>query len=85
MEPLKTNSKIERLCFSKHNALLELPNLIEVQVRSYNEFLQYNTLPSERKSVGFCGCLKKFSDKIFRRKYFIRVCFLQSWSPQIHT
>ena len=61
MEPLKTNSKIERLCFSKHNALLELPNLIEVQVRSYNEFLQYDTLPSERKSVG----LQQVFEEIF--------------------
>ena len=66
MEPIKNNSKSSVYAFLKHNALLELPNLIEVQVRSYNEFLQYEILPSERKSVG----LQQVFEEIFPIKSF---------------
>jgi len=31
---------------------VELPNLIEIQTKSYGDFLQWDTPPSERKSVG---------------------------------
>ena len=38
-----------------------LPNLIESQTRSYGDFLQWDTPPSERKSVG----LQEVFDDVF--------------------
>jgi DNA-directed RNA polymerase subunit beta len=41
-----------RLDFSKIPATLQIPNLIEVQKRSYDRFLQMDKLPSERDDSG---------------------------------
>jgi len=41
-----------RLDFSKIPAILQIPNLIEVQKRSYDRFLQMDKLPSERDDSG---------------------------------
>src|SRR5512142_1681056 len=42
----------KRLDFSKIPATLQIPNLIEVQKRSYDRFLQMDKLPSERDDSG---------------------------------
>jgi len=42
----------ERLDFSKIQASIQIPNLIEVQKRSYQRFLQMDLLPSEREDSG---------------------------------
>ena len=42
----------ERIDFSKIRTELPIPNLIEVQKRSYDRFLQMNLLPSEREDGG---------------------------------
>jgi DNA-directed RNA polymerase subunit beta len=42
----------DRLDFSKIPATLQIPNLIEVQRRSYDRFLQMDKLPSEREDGG---------------------------------
>ncbi len=42
----------ERVGFSDRKEIIELPNLIEVQVKSYVQFLQVNRLPSERENIG---------------------------------
>ena len=42
----------ERIYFGKISEALEPPNLIDVQVRSYEEFLQRNVPPSQRQDVG---------------------------------
>jgi DNA-directed RNA polymerase subunit beta len=42
----------ERLDFSKIQATIQIPNLIEVQKRSYQRFLQMDLLPSEREDNG---------------------------------
>src|SRR5947207_4787806 len=41
-----------RLDFSKIPASIQIPNLIEVQKRSYDRFLQMDKLPSERDDSG---------------------------------
>src|SRR5436190_14411074 len=41
-----------RLDFSKIPATIQIPNLIEVQKRSYDRFLQMDKLPSEREDGG---------------------------------
>jgi DNA-directed RNA polymerase subunit beta len=42
----------KRLDFSKIPATIQIPNLIEVQKRSYDRFLQMDKLPSERDDAG---------------------------------
>src|SRR5271157_3665548 len=42
----------QRINFSKIQTVIKIPNLIEVQRRSYERFLQMNLLPSEREDVG---------------------------------
>jgi len=42
----------QRIDFSKIPTVIRIPNLIEVQKRSYERFLQMDLLPSEREDVG---------------------------------
>src|SRR6266545_2746508 len=42
----------QRFDFSKIPATIQIPNLIEVQKRSYDRFLQMDRLPSERDDAG---------------------------------
>ena len=42
----------ERKNFSKIRSFMDLPNLIDVQRRSYERFLQMNLLPEERDQSG---------------------------------
>ncbi|MFZ9941229.1 MAG: hypothetical protein ACO3F7_03655, partial [Luteolibacter sp.] len=42
----------DRLYFGKFEEVIEPPNLIEVQSRSYDEFLQKEVSPSERTDTG---------------------------------
>jgi DNA-directed RNA polymerase subunit beta len=50
--PNKNGAARTRLDFSKIPATLQIPNLIEVQKRSYDRFLQMDKLPSERDDSG---------------------------------
>src|SRR5882757_8383796 len=49
---MKTNAFRKRFDFSKIPATIQIPNLIEVQKRSYERFLQMDRLPSERDDAG---------------------------------
>jgi DNA-directed RNA polymerase subunit beta len=44
--------------FGKIKKIVDIPNLIEIQKRSYEEFLQRNVPPSERHDVGLQGVFK---------------------------
>ena len=44
--------KLERLYFGKIEEAIDTPNLIEVQLDSYREFLQQEVTPSDRISTG---------------------------------
>ena len=48
----KHNIHRKRFDFSKIPATIQIPNLIEVQKRSYDRFLQMDKLPSEREDGG---------------------------------
>ncbi len=50
--PNKNLAVRNRLDFSKIPATIQIPNLIEVQKRSYDRFLQMDRLPSERDDAG---------------------------------
>ncbi|MEM8628697.1 MAG: DNA-directed RNA polymerase subunit beta [Chlamydiota bacterium] len=41
-----------RLSHQNKEEIIDLPNLIEIQVKSYNQFLQADLLPNERKNIG---------------------------------
>jgi DNA-directed RNA polymerase beta subunit len=42
----------ERLDFAKIKTSVQIPNLIDVQKKSYQRFLQMDLLPSEREDTG---------------------------------
>ena len=42
----------ERKSFAKVKIVQEMPNLLEVQLKSFDEFLQKDTMPLERKNIG---------------------------------
>src|SRR5689334_25182254 len=50
--PNTKNTLRTRFDFSKIPATIQIPNLIEVQKRSYDRFLQMDRLPSERDDAG---------------------------------
>jgi DNA-directed RNA polymerase subunit beta len=50
--PNKNNAFRPRFDFSKIPTTIQIPNLIEVQKRSYDRFLQMDRLPSERDDAG---------------------------------
>ena len=41
-----------RVGFIEKEEIIDLPNLIEVQIKSYNQFLQADKFPDERESIG---------------------------------
>ena len=42
----------KRVSFRKTEEIIDLPNLIEIQIKSYTKFLQADILPSERENIG---------------------------------
>src|SRR5512134_1625612 len=58
MYSLPKNVYRERIDFSKIKTVVPIPNLIEIQKRSYERFLQMNRLPSEREDVGLQSVFK---------------------------
>src|SRR5262250_93436 len=44
--------------FGKIGKIVDIPNLIEIQRRSYEEFLQLNQAPGERRDTGLQGVFK---------------------------
>ena len=57
VSPLQTNYRV-RHSFGKIHRVIEVPNLIAIQKRSYDTFLQSNVPPSERQDVGLQGVFK---------------------------
>src|SRR5579862_6646038 len=56
----------QRVSFRGKEEIIDLPNLIEIQIKSYNEFLQADKLPHERTSVG----LQEVFNEIFPIKSY---------------
>ncbi len=57
---------LDRLGFFEKIDIIDLPNLIEVQLKSYNEFLQLEKLSHERESVG----LQEIFNEVFPIKTY---------------
>ena len=58
MYSLPKNAYRERIDFSKIKTTIPIPNLIEIQKKSYERFLQMNRLPSEREDAGLQSVFK---------------------------
>ena len=58
MYSLPKNVYRERIDFSKIKTTVQIPNLIEIQKKSYERFLQMNRLPAEREDVGLQSVFK---------------------------
>jgi DNA-directed RNA polymerase subunit beta len=69
MMSLCTGKETVRKSFGKIKDIVPVPNLIEVQSRSFNEFAQLDYLPSERRMVG----LEKVFRDIFPIEYNDRI------------
>ena len=50
---------VDRINFGQLSDVIELPDLIEIQTRSYLEFLQMDAAPNKRKSVGLQAVFKE--------------------------
>lgn len=55
-----------RIGFVKKKEIIDLPNLIEIQVKSYDQFLQAHLFPEERENVG----LQEVFNEIFPIKSY---------------
>ena len=58
MQSLHKNVYRERVEFSKIKSTVPIPNLIEIQKKSYERFLQMYRLPAEREDVGLQSVFK---------------------------
>src|SRR5271154_2970186 len=56
----------QRVSFRGREEIIDLPNLIEIQIKSYNEFLQADKLPHERVNLG----LQEVFNEIFPIKSY---------------
>src|SRR5664280_673984 len=69
----------ERSTFGKIRSFLPLPNLIDVQRKSYEDFLQMDLLPTERQDVGLQAVFKS----VFPFSDFRETCALEFVSYRI--
>jgi DNA-directed RNA polymerase subunit beta len=58
--PRKTGElMVDRINFGQLSDVIELPDLIEIQTRSYREFLQMDVAPMKRRAVGLQSVFKE--------------------------
>ena len=50
----------ERIHFGKLQEAIEPPNLIELQINSYNEFFQKDTQVTKRRNIGLQAVFREF-------------------------
>ena len=69
---IQTNYRL-RKTFARIREALEIPNLIDIQKQSYDQFLQMNVPPAERKDIGLQAVFKS----VFPIKDYNDVCSLE--------
>ena len=65
------NDKIKRHSFSKIPYLLDMPDLLEVQLQSYQNFLQPDILPEKREDKGLQAVFKSIFPIVDMRENYI--------------
>jgi DNA-directed RNA polymerase subunit beta len=68
---LKNGELLERQSFSKIPAIVEYPDLLDVQRRSFKEFLQEDASPDQRKEKGLQAVFTSIFPVIDSRENFI--------------
>lgn len=69
----------KRVSFKESDAIIDLPNLIEIQIKSYRDFLQADRLVSEREPIG----LEEVFQEIFPVKSFDEKIVLEYLSYEL--
>ncbi len=69
----------KRVSFSNKEEIIDLPNLIEVQIKSYDQFLQSKVFPEDRENVG----LQQVFNEIFPIKSYDEKTVLEFLSYQL--
>ena len=54
---IQTNFRV-RQSFGKIDRIIDIPNLIDIQMKSYEKFLQANVPPNERQDLGLQGVFR---------------------------
>jgi DNA-directed RNA polymerase subunit beta len=55
---MQKNHYIDRISFSDTKSPIDIPNLLEIQKKSYKTFLQINEFPDRRKTIGIEAAFK---------------------------
>jgi DNA-directed RNA polymerase subunit beta len=76
----------QRTNFGKIHEVSEPPNLIEIQLRSYEDFLQKNILPSKRKEVGLQAVFKEvFPIESYDQKMTLDFVLYEIGDPKLNS
>ena len=70
-----------RVSFEDQKEIIDLPNLIEVQIKSYKQFLQLDELPTQRENIG----LEEVFNEIFPIKSYDEKTILEYVSYTLGT
>jgi len=68
---LAVGAKRERKSFSKIAKTVDLPDLLDIQLKSFEDFLQHTVPPSERKNEGLQAVLKSIFPIVDSRENFV--------------
>ena len=60
----------ERHSFSKIPSAVDIPDLLDIQLKSYRDFLQHDILARKRKNVGLQAVLKSIFPIVDSRENF---------------
>ncbi len=75
MEKYKTNKKNNRITFASIVPAIDSPDLLNIQLESFEDFLQLNVKPEERENKGLQGTFAS-NFPIFDNKEFYRLDFI---------
>lgn len=75
MEKYKTNKKNNRINFASIVPAIDSPDLLNIQLESFEDFLQLNVKPEERENKGLQGTFAS-NFPIFDNKEFYRLDFI---------
>ncbi len=75
MNNIKINPLSNRVTFSKINTVLEQPDLLDVQLKSFEDFIQLKVKPEERTNTGLEQVFRS-NFPIFDNKEFYRLDYL---------
>ena len=72
----------ERVSYRKSQEIIDLPNLIEIQIKSYKQFLQADIMPHEREKIGLEEVFQEiFPIKSYDEKTVLE--YLDAWEQSI--